>query len=514
MRLSIVATLYQSAVYITEFHQRASAAARQLVGEEYEIILVNDGSPDNSLNIAVQITERDSHVVVVDLSRNFGHHKAMMTGLAQAKGQLVFLIDSDLEEEPEWVIEFVEQMAIDKRDVVYGVQAQRKGNFFERWSGQYFYRLFNTLTGIALPENIVTARLMSRRYVDALLRHEEREVFMAGLWHITGFTQHPQSVKKHSNSATTYTFRSKMSLLVNSVTSFSNAPLISIFYIGLSISLIAIIYIAYLVIHWLFLARPFGGWTSVMASIWLLGGMVISFIGVIGIYLSKIFSETKQRPYTIIREIYAKPKIGFLNEVAEYYSSKLMQHGATPRGVDWNGEESQTLRFEQLCKLFNASKPFSVNDLGCGYGALYDFLVHRYESFSYLGIDVSEDMIRTAERRYGARDNAHFVFANEPGQVADYGVASGIFNVRLGRSDDEWRSYLETILDVLDRTSRFGFAFNCLTSYSEPDKMRDYLYYADPCLLLDHCKRRYSKSVALLHDYGLYEFTILVRKQP
>lgn len=308
MKLSIVATLYQSAPYIAEFHQRASAAARQLVGDDYEIVLVNDGSPDNSLDLAIQLIESDGHVVVVDLSRNFGHHKAMMTGLAHATGERVFLIDSDLEEEPEFLLSFDAQMNSDLSDVVYGVQEQRKGSWFERWSGQWFYRFFRALTGHALPESIVTARLMSRRYVDALLRHEEREVFMAGLWHITGFTQCPQTVKKHSTSETTYTFRSKMSLLVNSVTSFSNAPLISIFYIGISISFFAIFYIGFIGVHWIFLARPLSGWASVMASIWLLGGMIISFIGVIGIYLSKIFSETKRRPYTIVRQVYAKNK--------------------------------------------------------------------------------------------------------------------------------------------------------------------------------------------------------------
>lgn len=305
MKLSIVATLYQSSAYIAEFHQRASAVAQQLTGDDYEIVLVNDGSPDNSLDIGIQLTKNDKHVVVVDLSRNFGHHKAMMTGLSYAKGEQIFLIDSDLEEEPEWLISFAEQMTNEQCDVVYGVQEQRKGNFFERWSGQWFYRFFKAITGMTLPENVVTARLMTRRYVDALLRHEEREIFMAGLWHITGFLQSPQIIKKHSTSVTTYTFRRKMSVLVNSITSFSNAPLISIFYIGISISFFASVYIAYLIIHWMFLA-PLSGWTSVMASIWLLGGMVISFIGVIGIYLSKIFSETKRRPYTIVRHIYGK----------------------------------------------------------------------------------------------------------------------------------------------------------------------------------------------------------------
>jgi putative glycosyltransferase len=308
MKLSIVATLYQSAPYINEFYTRATAAAKLLVGEDFDIVLVNDGSSDNSLDLAIKLTEQDSHVVLVDLSRNFGHHKAMMTGLAHAKGELVFLIDSDLEEEPEWLLSFEEQMKQESCDVVYGIQERRKGNLFERWSGQWFYRFFKALTGLALPENVVTSRLMTRRYVDALLSHQEREVFMAGLWHITGFSQRSQVIKKHSTSETTYTFRRKMSLLVNSVTSFSNAPLVIIFHIGVSISLFAMTYIAYLIIHWLFLVNPLSGWTSVMASIWLLGGMVISFIGVVGIYLSKIFSETKQRPYTIVRQIYAQQK--------------------------------------------------------------------------------------------------------------------------------------------------------------------------------------------------------------
>ncbi|MDI1332972.1 MULTISPECIES: glycosyltransferase family 2 protein [Pseudomonas] len=306
MKLSIVATLYQSAAYLAEFHQRASAAAQKLVGDDYEIVLVNDGSPDNSLETAVRLTEQDGHVVVVDLSRNFGHHKAMMTGLAHATGERIFLIDSDLEEEPEWLLTFAQQMAEDQNDVVYGVQERRKGNFLERISGRWFYGLFRLLTGLNLPENIVTARLMTRRYVDALLSHQEREVFMAGLWHITGFVQNPRLIKKHSTSETTYTFRRKMSLLVNSVTSFSNAPLIGIFYIGLAISLLSCVYITYLLIIKLTQATPVDGWTSVMASIWLLGGMIISFIGVVGIYLSKIFSETKQRPYTIVRQVHGK----------------------------------------------------------------------------------------------------------------------------------------------------------------------------------------------------------------
>lgn len=206
-------------------------------------------------------------------------------------------------------------------------------------------------------------------------------------------------------------------------------------------------------------------------------------------------------------------KTYLLSEVANYYSGKLAEHGETPRGVDWNGEGDQILRFEQLCKVIHSTEEnFSVNDLGCGYGALLDYLTSRSPAVSYLGVDVSKDMIRSARTRHQAVPNARFIACDEPNAAADYGIASGIFNVRLGRSDAEWVEYLEATLDVLNKTSRRGFAFNCLTLYSDEDKMQDYLYYADPCKWFDFCKRRYSRQVALLHDYGLYEFTIIVRK--
>jgi putative glycosyltransferase len=306
MKLSIVATLYQSASYLNEFYARVSAAAREQVGEEFEIILVNDGSPDNSLDLAIKLTEQDSHVIVVDLSRNFGHHKAMLAGLSQACGECIFLIDSDLEEEPEWLAEFALTMAAESADVVYGVQEDRKGNWFERWSGELYYKIFNYLANIDHPRNIVTARLMSRRYVDALLQFREREMVISCLWVITGFKQCARTVKKHMHSATSYSLAKKIGHATNAITSFSEVPLRMIFYTGLIIFAGALIYTGYLVFHKLILSTPMDGWTSVMVSIWLLGGMNISFLGLIGIYLSKVFSETKQRPSIIVREIYGQ----------------------------------------------------------------------------------------------------------------------------------------------------------------------------------------------------------------
>ncbi len=202
------------------------------------------------------------------------------------------------------------------------------------------------------------------------------------------------------------------------------------------------------------------------------------------------------------------------SEVAAYFSVKLAEHGPVPQGVDWNGRESQELRFEQLVKVIEKPGGFSINDLGCGYGALFTYLRSRYQNFVYNGVDVCAAMIRAAQSLHTASPNARFAVASEPADQADYVIASGIFNLKFGSTDADWSRYMADTLDVMHRTSRYGFAFNCLTSYSDADKMRSDLYYADPCFWFDLCKRRYSKKVALLHDYELYDFTIVVRKQP
>ncbi|MCA3106425.1 MAG: glycosyltransferase family 2 protein [Rhodocyclaceae bacterium] len=306
MKLSIVTTLYQSAAYVEEFHRRASAVAAHHAADSYELVFVNDGSPDDSLERAVALSRADPHVVVVDLSRNFGHHKAMMTGLAYARGERVYLLDSDLEEEPEWFDAFLARLEDEGCDVVYGVQRNRKGGRFERWSGRMFYRLMNAIIGFEMPTDMVTARLMTRRYVDALLRHEERELDIGGLWVITGFAQRACIVDKHHTSATTYSLRRRVALLIDSVTSFSSVPLVATFYIGVAIFVVAALFAAGIVVQWALLDRPVSGWASLIVSIWMIGAMIISFIGILGIYLAKMFVEVKRRPYTIVREVHGR----------------------------------------------------------------------------------------------------------------------------------------------------------------------------------------------------------------
>lgn len=304
MKLSIVTTLYKSSLYIDEFYDRITKEALNIT-DDYEIIFVDDGSPDDSLQKAVALYEKDSKVKVIELSRNFGHHKAIMTGLSHAKGEFVFLIDIDLEEEPELLGEFwTELQKSEDTDVVYGVQESRKGGWFERWSGEVYYKIINKIGNITIPRNIVTARLMKRSYVNALIEYKEREFWMAGIWIDAGFNQKALVIKKYSHSKTTYSFTKKIGLLIKSLVSFSNYPLKIIFYLGMFISTFSFLYILYLIAQKILYKTVLSGWTSLIVSVWFLGGLILLSLGIIGIYISKIFIESKQRPFTIIKKIY------------------------------------------------------------------------------------------------------------------------------------------------------------------------------------------------------------------
>lgn len=305
MKLSIVTTLYGSERYIADFHERITKEARKITCD-YEVIYVDDGSPDRSLDLAISLSTQDCKVKVIELSRNHGHHKAIMTGLAHARGERIFLIDVDLEEPPELLADFHKELELNARefDVVYGVQEKRKGGWFEQISGELFYKVFNFFTGFETVKNQVTARIMTKSYVTELIRHQERELFLGGIFFITGFKQKSLIVTKHSTSETTYSLAKKMALFESAVTSFSNKPLKIIFHTGIITSLLSFIYIVYISLKKLFLGIPIDGWTSIIASIWFLGGIIILFIGVIGIYLSKIFTESKARPYYIVKKIH------------------------------------------------------------------------------------------------------------------------------------------------------------------------------------------------------------------
>jgi SAM-dependent methyltransferase len=201
-----------------------------------------------------------------------------------------------------------------------------------------------------------------------------------------------------------------------------------------------------------------------------------------------------------------------LEAVEHYYTEKIEAHGATAKGVDWNSRETQELRFDQLLKICDRRIVFSINDYGCGYGALIEHLVNRGYRFQYRGYDISGEMIAKANELHDGVENCRFFSDESQLSKADHTIASGIFNVKLQTSDEEWLEYILHTLNRINRLSSKGFAFNLLTKYSDRDHMRPDLYYADPLVLFDYCKTNFSRFVSLLHDYPLYEFTIAVKK--
>ncbi len=304
MKLSVVSSLYCSEDYLDEFCRRSAAAAEKFAGNDYEILLVNDGSPDGSLAKALALREADQRIRIIDLARNFGHHKALMTGIAGAEGDFVFLIDCDLEEAPELLDEFAAELAAHPdADVVYGVQAARRGGFFERAGGRIFYTLMRLLSDFDYPADNLTARLMTRRYVDALKCFDDREYDLWVNFALAGFIQLPLTAVKLDKQKSCYTLRRKIRHAVESITSSSAMPLYWIFFAGWAVLLVAALHLAFILVNKIFWDVPWG-WSHIVGSIWALGGLIMISIGTVGIYLAKIFVETKKRPAVLIKRSY------------------------------------------------------------------------------------------------------------------------------------------------------------------------------------------------------------------
>jgi putative glycosyltransferase len=331
VKLSVVSTLFRSGEYLEEFHRRVSAQAQQIADDDYEIVLVDDGSPDESLDLALKILGHDPHLRVVELSRNFGHHPAMMTGLEHSRGDLVFLIDSDLEEPPELLAQFLAVLEVEGVDVVYGMQYSRKGSHLERIGGRIAWRFLDLMLPVRVPANHSTVRLMTRTYVQALVQHRERLTAIGGLWVITGFRQRGVEFEKRHRHVTSYSLGHRLVALLDSVTSFSERPLFLIFYIG-CITVVTSVAAALAIVIRAISGHLLVGWASTIVSIWFFGGLIIFSIGVVGLYISRIFIETKARPYTLIRRVH-----GADSSVAE----RSLAGAAAPTGFSLSDAEKQ-----------------------------------------------------------------------------------------------------------------------------------------------------------------------------
>jgi len=303
--ISVVSTMYRSRGFLETFLAETLVALKKVGCSDFEIVLVNDGSPDDSLQYAIERRRDIPQLVVVDLTRNFGHHRAILAGLGQARGDLVFLIDCDLEVAPSTLADFYARQRESGADVVFGYQEARKGGWFERVGGGVFWKGFNLLSETKVTENLVTERIMTRRYVDALLRLGDANVFISGMMSWAGFEQIAVPVPKSQRQGqSTYSMLKRLQLMVDAISSFSSRPLLWLFNAGVLITAVSFGYAAYLVLRKFLYGDTLIGFTSVMALMAISLGILTTAIGLVGIYLGKVFNQVQNRPPYLIRDIH------------------------------------------------------------------------------------------------------------------------------------------------------------------------------------------------------------------
>ena len=308
MILSIVTTLYKSEPFLRQFVDGITRAVQELEIDDYEILAVNDGSPDNSLETILELKKTNSHIVVVDLSRNFGHHYALLAGMEVSKGDFVFTIDCDLEVSPTVLKDFwklhLEHPEIDR---FYGIQEKRKGGMVEKMGGLLFYRIFNSLSETKIPTNILTESLMTRYYVDELVKMGDANLFLAGMFSWVGFKQESLACKKtQRETRSTYTFKKRMALSLQALTSFSAYPLRVLFRMGSCLTILSFLYGLYLIIRkMLYSSYVLSGYTSMIVILLFSTGVIVMSLGVLGIYIEKLFNQTKNRQRYIIKSIFS-----------------------------------------------------------------------------------------------------------------------------------------------------------------------------------------------------------------
>ncbi len=307
MTLSVVTTLYKSKPFLETFLKEIIANIQIIKINDFELVFVNDGSPDDSVEYLLERKKEIPEIKIIDLSRNFGHHYAIQAGLNFASGEYVFLIDNDLETPPSVLVDYYNEIIIDKNlDVVYGYQEARKGNFIEKKAGSVFWVLINKLSDTKIPHNILTERLMTKQYVNELLRLQDANLFMGGMMYWVGFNQKGIPVKKgQRDGASTYSIKRRAELMLQAITSFSGKPLEWLFYIGISISFFSFLFLIYLATQKIIHQDEVQlGWTSIVAINVLILGIISTFLGLIGIYIYKIFRQVQGRPNVIIKKIY------------------------------------------------------------------------------------------------------------------------------------------------------------------------------------------------------------------
>jgi dolichol-phosphate mannosyltransferase len=320
MKLSIVVPCYNEEACLEALHERLGAAARATFGADYEIVLVNDGSNDRSWPMMRGLAASDPHLVAVNLSRNHGHQLALTAGLDLARGDVILVIDADLQDPPELLGDMLETMRREGADVVYGVRRSRAGETaFKRATAHGFYRLLANATDVDIPLDAGDFRLMSRRALDVLLAMPEQARFIRGMVAWIGFRQVPILYDRDVRFAgeTKYPLAKMLRFALDALTGFSSAPLKLASHAGLALSVGSLLIVLYILYAWLS-GHSIQGWTSLMLVVVVLGAVQMFVLALMGEYIGRLYNEAKRRPLYIVQEIAgAEGREGRLGQVAE-----------------------------------------------------------------------------------------------------------------------------------------------------------------------------------------------------
>lgn len=303
MELSIIAPLYNESENIDLLYNRVLSVAQKITND-YEIIFINDGSKDDTLIKVKQIAANDSQVKFIDFSRNFGHQIAVTAGLDKSLGNSVCIIDADLQDPPELILDMNEKMKLGY-DVVYAKRLKRKGeSWFKLLTAKLFYRILSNITSVEIPVDTGDFRIMSRKIVNVLKEMPEQNKFLRGQISWAGFNQTYIEYERQERNAgeTGYPFKKMLRFAMDGITAFSDFPLRLVTIMGFAVSFISLILMLYALYSKWIKQDTVPGWSSLMVSILFLGGIQLISIGIIGEYLSRINSNTRNRPLYIIRE--------------------------------------------------------------------------------------------------------------------------------------------------------------------------------------------------------------------
>ena len=334
--LSVVVPCFNEEACLPELHRRLTAAARTAAGDDYELVLINDGSRDRSWTVMQQIAIADAHVLAINLSRNHGHQLALTAGLDLCRGERILIIDADLQDPPELLPAMLDTMRGQDADVVYGVRRSRAGETaFKRATAHGFYRLLSRATEIDIPVDTGDFRLMSRRALDALLAMPEQSRFIRGMVAWIGFRQVPFAYDRDVRFAgeTKYPFSKMLRFAFDALTGFSSAPLKLASHAGLALSLGSLLIIAYIAYAWV-TGQNIQGWTSLMLVVVVLGAVQMFVLALMGEYIGRLYNEAKGRPLYIVQEVAGREvRRGELGYVAEATAKSESPGGSGTRPI-------------------------------------------------------------------------------------------------------------------------------------------------------------------------------------